>query len=236
MKIISQFKDFYDYKVAEYGMDETIVFDRRDPVLLIKNELLVNQSIFKEPTDTDALHSVLYVGNELVHIFSTKNHIYTHFDLENVTDLDAYSDYFLGSDDFKLKNGKSITITSYLYTQNNYSLYEQLHQNRSKNIYAVKNITRGSGKQLQWEDFSQKPLLLLRRLWHDSSSILLDANPFLAQAGIYIDPDFVWQNIVQFLSDLKSAAEKSPEVPNEQKITNKGFDKKTSFRPKMKKK
>ncbi|MFK8268294.1 hypothetical protein [Capnocytophaga cynodegmi] len=234
MRIISQFKDFYDWKVAEYGIDETLIFDRRDPVLLIKNGLLVNNNIFKEPTDTDALHSVLYVGNELVHIFSTKSHIYTHFDLENVTDLDAYSDYFLGSDDFKLKNGKNITITSYLYTQNNYSLYEQFHQSRTKNIYGVKDIVTHSGHKLQWEDFAQKPLLLLRRLWHNSS-ILLDSNPFLAQAGIYIDADFVWQNIVQFLSDLKSQTEKSPEVPNEQKIENKGFDKKTSFRPKMKK-
>lgn len=234
MKIISPFKDFYDYKVAEYGVDEMLIFDRRDPVLLTKNELLVNENIFNEPNDTDALHSVLYVGNELVHIFATQSHIYTHFDLENVADLDAYHDCFWGSDDFKLKNGNSITITSYLFTQNGYSLYEQLHQKRTHNIYDVKDIVTHSGHKLQWEDFAQKPLLLIRRLWRDSP-VLVAANPFLAQGGIYIDPDFVWRNIVQFLSDLKSQAEKSPEVSNEQKIENKGFDKKTSFRPKMKK-
>lgn len=234
MKIISPFKDFYDYKVSEYGMDEMLIFDRRDPVLLTKNELLVNEKIFNEPNDTDALHSALYVGNELVHIFTTQNHIYTHFDLENVADLDAYRDFFWENDDFKLKNGNSITITSYLFTQNSYSLYEQLHQKRANNIYGVKDIVTPSGYQLQWADFAQKPLLLIRRLWRDSP-VLVAANPFLAQGGIYIDPDFVWRNIVQFLSDLKSQAEKSPEVSNEQKIENKGFDKKTSFRPKMKK-
>ena len=29
MKIISKFKDFYDYKVAKYGMDEKLVYTRK---------------------------------------------------------------------------------------------------------------------------------------------------------------------------------------------------------------
>ena len=29
MKIISKFKDFYDFKVAKYGTDPILVFDRR---------------------------------------------------------------------------------------------------------------------------------------------------------------------------------------------------------------
>ena len=31
MKIISKFKDFYDHKVAKYGVDPVLVFDRRLP-------------------------------------------------------------------------------------------------------------------------------------------------------------------------------------------------------------
>ena len=31
MKIISKFKDFYDHKVAKYGIDPVLVFDRRHP-------------------------------------------------------------------------------------------------------------------------------------------------------------------------------------------------------------
>ena len=31
MKIISKFKDFYDHKVAKYGIDSVLVFDRRLP-------------------------------------------------------------------------------------------------------------------------------------------------------------------------------------------------------------
>ena len=29
MKIISKFKDFYDYKVAKYGVDEKLVYTRK---------------------------------------------------------------------------------------------------------------------------------------------------------------------------------------------------------------
>ena len=29
MKIISKFKDFYDYKVAKYGIDEKLVYTRK---------------------------------------------------------------------------------------------------------------------------------------------------------------------------------------------------------------
>lgn len=60
-------------------------------------------------------------------------------------------------------------------------------------------------------------------------------NPNLSAMGIFLDPDFVWKSLVEFLSFLKTEKEiSSDEVPNDEKIINKGFDKKTSFRPKMK--
>ena len=54
--------------------------------------------------------------------------------------------------------------------------------------------------------------------------------------GVYIDADFVWQSLVEFLSNKRSEKEISPEVSNENKILSKGFDLKTSFKPNMKKK
>ena len=50
----------------------------------------------------------------------------------------------------------------------------------------------------------------------------------------FIDADFVWQNIVAYLSQLKTDAETVPPMDNAAKIASKGFDGKTSFRPKMK--
>ena len=59
-------------------------------------------------------------------------------------------------------------------------------------------------------------------------------NPNLSQMGVYIDEDFIWQSLVEFLSNKRSEKEISPEVSNENKILSKGFDLKTSFRPNMK--
>ena len=59
-------------------------------------------------------------------------------------------------------------------------------------------------------------------------------NPQLSALGIYTDPDIVWQNICEYLSQLKSESETSPSVSDKAKIGNKGFDEKYSFRPKMK--
>ena len=61
-------------------------------------------------------------------------------------------------------------------------------------------------------------------------------NPNLSQMGVYIDEDFIWQSLVEFLSNKRSEKEISSEVSNENKILSKGFDLKTSFRPNMKKK
>ena len=70
----------------------------------------------------------------------------------------------------------------------------------------------------------------------DNSIYKITYNPNLSQMGIYFDEDFIWQSLVEFLSNKRSEKEISPEVSNENKILSKGFDLKTSFRPNMKKK
>ena len=61
-------------------------------------------------------------------------------------------------------------------------------------------------------------------------------NPILSKLGLYLDEDFIWQSLVDFLSNKRSEKEISPEVSNDNKILSKGFDLKTSFRPNIKKK
>ena len=39
MKIISKFKDNYDFMVSKYGLDETLVYDRRNSTLVAADEL-----------------------------------------------------------------------------------------------------------------------------------------------------------------------------------------------------
>ena len=39
MKIISKFKGNYDFMVSKYGLDETLVYDRRNSALVSADEL-----------------------------------------------------------------------------------------------------------------------------------------------------------------------------------------------------
>ena len=57
MKIISKFKDYYDYKVAEYGIDENLVYDRRLPPEVGMSLPQRSWLTFDAPTDDEALHS-----------------------------------------------------------------------------------------------------------------------------------------------------------------------------------
>ena len=59
-------------------------------------------------------------------------------------------------------------------------------------------------------------------------------NPQLSAMGLYLDADFVWQSLVEFLSAKKDAQAPAGAIPNDIKIASKGFDVKRSFRPKMK--
>ena len=86
-----------------------------------------------------------------------------------------------------------------------------------------------------------EPMLLIELIGESKSSRYLyiykfTYNPVLSKLGVYIDEDFIWQSLVEFLSNKRSEKEISPEVSNENKILSKGFDLKTSFRPNMKKK
>ena len=86
-----------------------------------------------------------------------------------------------------------------------------------------------------------EPMLLIELIGKSKSSRYLyiykfTYNPVLSKLGVYIDEDFIWQSLVEFLSNKRSEKEISPEVSNENKILSKGFDLKTSFRPNMKKK
>ena len=64
---------------------------------------------------------------------------------------------------------------------------------------------------------------------YQNSIYKITYNPNLSQMGIYFDEDFIWQSLVEFLSNKRSEKEISPEVSNENKILSKGFDLKTSL-------
>ena len=106
MKIISKFKDNYDFMVSKYGLDETLVYDRRSSTLVGADELWklneIDQIDFERKlggyrftdgkfinlnkTDVNEvlrlLHSIIFIGKKLVHIFAADGKIYTSLDLK----------------------------------------------------------------------------------------------------------------------------------------------------------
>jgi len=137
-------------------------------------------------------------------------------------------------------DGNTIVVNSIV----DMDLYEVLQMNRKtfynsfiKNEKDLLNIN-------EEDNFLNEPIVLIEFLEsvkdHDKrrnvSVYKRTYNPNLKELGLYFDEDFIWQSLVEFLSNKRSEKEISPEVSNENKILSKGFDLKTSFRPNMKKK
>ena len=243
MKIISKFKDFYDYKVAKYGVDEKLVYTR-----VTKNFRNSPRLFSINKTQPDYNNKILFVGDKIVIIFKTEEKLYTQFDLEDIELLKAKSSnvriknffYHMKDSELTFLDGNTIVVNSIV----DVDLYEMLQMGR-KTFY---NFFIKNEKDLlnidEEDNFLNEPIVLIEFLEnvtdHDnrrSTSVYKKTyNPNLSQMGIYIDEDFIWQSLVEFLSNKRSEKEISPEVSNENKILSKGFDLKTSFRPNMKKK
>ena len=107
MKIISKFKDFYDYKVAKYGVDEKLVYIRKTYCEYFQGffrdiniDYRISEDDFNKnlkddinPIDEKNIHKILFIGEKLIHLFFTENGVYTHFDIKNKEDLRKLSDF-----------------------------------------------------------------------------------------------------------------------------------------------
>ena len=246
MKIISKFKDFYDYKVAKYGVDEKLVYTRKTyceyfQVLIgyisnINIDYRISEDDFNKnlkddinPIDEKNIHKILFIGEKLIHLFFTENGVYTHFDAKKLdVSKGTYQSYC--SKEITFNDGRNFEITTdfgwhKLFSYDRKKLFPSMRIDKSDIIFnepmiLIEYFGKSYNKNLKYH----RPLYKFTY------------NPNLSQMGVYIDADFVWQSLVEFLSNKKSEKEISPEVSNENKILSKGFDLKTSFRPNMKKK
>ena len=243
MKIISKFKDNYDFMVSKYGLDETLIYDRRNSAPVSADELwrlsqadkpfLENAGLSykvrvgrdgKFVTDFYAckdmprlLHSVIFIGKNLVHIFATKGKIYTDFDLAE----NEREEMYFNGDILAFKDGFCAYIASRF--ESDILRFAAL---RASDPAALSSADRASEK----ENLSA-PIVLFKRT---QTTDFVAINPQLSAMGLYLDADFVWQSLVEFLSAQKDAEAPVGMVANEIKIASKGFDVKRSFRPKMK--
>ena len=100
MKIISKFKDFYDYKVAKYGMDEKLVYTRKTyseyferfviDVYTASDDRISEENFNKNLKENFEyfkginFHKILILGEKLIHLFFTENGVYTHLMQRNL--------------------------------------------------------------------------------------------------------------------------------------------------------
>ena len=255
MKIISKFKDFYDYKVTKYGVDEKLIYNRKtccDYYKIRFQYLNLHKNVPEKVSveDFDNIlkehikffnktnhNKILIVGEKIVHLFFTEDGVYTHFDIKNPKDIGGetiykYWAYYDGTKEITFNDGKKIEIH---ITFN--ELWDDFFNYDRKRFLSYLNISKE-------EVLFNEPIILVEYIGgidrkiarFDNSVYKATLNPNLLQMGIYFDEDFIWQSLVEFLSNKRSEREISPEVSNENKILSKGFDLKTSFRPNMKKK
>jgi len=253
MKIISKFRDFYDYKVAKYGVDEKLVYTRKTyceyyetnfiSIYTSSDDRILEENFNKnlkeevEYFKRNNCHKILILGEKLIHLFFTEDGIYTHFDIKNPKDIAGetiykYWAYYDGTKEITFNDGKKIEIhIAFEELWNDFFNYDR------KRFLSYLNTSKE-------EVLFNEPMILVEYIGgidrkiarYDNSVYKFTYNPNLSQMGVYIDEDFIWQSLVEFLSNKRSEKEISSEVSNENKILSKGFDLKTSFRPNMKKK
>ena len=247
MKIISKFKDFYDYKVAKYGVDEKLVYTRKTYCEYYKKFVIdvytgsdnrISEENFNknlkenfEYSQGINFHKILFIGEKLIHLFFTENGVYTHFDAKNLdVSKGTYQSYY--SKEITFNDERNFEIT----TDFGYA-WDKLFSYDRKKLFSSMRIDKS-------DIIFNEPMILIeyfgksynKNLKYHRPLYKFTYNPNLSQMGVYIDEDFIWQSLVEFLSNKRSEKEIIPEVSNENKILSKGFDLKSSFRPNMKKK
>ena len=127
MKIISRFKDFYDYKVVKYGMDEKLVYTRKTYCEYYKKFLIdvytgsdnrISEENFNKNLKENFeyfkginFHKILILGEKLIHLFFTENGVYTHFDAKKLdVSKGTYQSYY--SKEITFNDGRNFEITT----------------------------------------------------------------------------------------------------------------------------
>ncbi|WP_298978952.1 hypothetical protein [uncultured Campylobacter sp.] len=254
MKIISKFKDNYDFMVSKYGLDETLVYDRRNSTLVGADELWRldegDKKVFERKlsgyrfirgkfinwskTDVNKLprllHSVIFIGKNLVHIFASQSKIYTSLEFDETELRRQYQN----DRTLSFSDGFRAHIVSWLSkmigkqaTREEILQLVALEDDRKTTL---KNIVRDD-KIISKDEILSAPIVFFKLTQSIHTAAI---NPQLNAMGFYLDADFVWQSLVEFLSAKKDASAPAGTIPNDIKITSKGFDVKRSFRPKMK--
>lgn len=231
MKIIDKHKDYYDYIVGLYGLDNKVVYDRRDSVVIDKNidkELdyysILNFRNHGNKNNTFGIKKLMqcFCNKKLSWNDSSPWHSYSDDEKAHVFYFALQVGYYKYT--FKvirqIVNGK-LDIKYELYSKD----YLRIEYYSDAPIYLI---------SMEVDFLERKPkddLSYDRRQGVTYPKPAIIENPILKNTFIsgFISPYDMWNNIYNYLisvSDKKIIDTRT----NDQHIESNGFDKKISFR------
>lgn len=206
MKVISKYKDYYDYLVSVYGIDEHLVLDRR--VITKRDQVIISDEpkLFREKIS-------FYICGMLIEGYRVGEDMYFFEELRQFAKKQP---------EWYSRHRPSDIVTLEINTLLSHFPYDEFRTKMVKDIHEVNRK-------------NDCPVLVSAHQRRPEEHTM--PFPKLSDYGIprVLPADDIFKMLTQWLSDRKSAAENvETKVTDEQKIQNKGFDKKRSFRPKMK--
>lgn len=216
MKILSKYKDYYDYLTGIYGEDPLIVLDRRNykqPDWTFNHR----HGYINEPISTKY---TLFIGGWLVDFIHYDNQFYYGEDVLNIPDLKLKENYYLGFN----KNIYSNEL------RNDFWIFHQDGNSNPLKIF----------KKPIKIDFNVNFLEIIALIKFDYNYKLekydcIVTYPYLKLSDIqlnkFISAETIYQWIYNYISEQNLQKEQHQDLRTDiQKLEGKGFDKKISFR------
>lgn len=218
MKIISKYKDYYDYLVGIYGSDTKLILDRTKAEK-IDISRYNNGTILKLILANKEYHGIYY--NHKVYWPNEVDQLFTICTSKSA-----------GWRLPKHHNDADCIIIN---------LNDKFNLTPSANNY----ISLINGRTVDCNDICTMTISYVKYSYRSRFSYILGHNdnniihyPILSDINFYtrLSPEECWIEISNFLSNKISSMElQSTPIDNDIKIQSAGFDLKTSFRPKIKK-
>ena len=224
MKIISNYKDYYDHLTGIYGVDPLVVYDRRshfyDSSLEKKNVSSVTvfqpRTLDENFTENSIETVVLFIAGKEYMLLSRNGKLYVT--LEEMLNLKSMVENNVSSRSYTENHSK---IVQALKVTHDYEIRSGWRS--SKYWHSLQRHFRGEDVRLRANEQTRCPSLLCTNDGYLS-------NPKLSsfRMGSLVSAHDMYMIITEFLS------KKDPNVPSSpvdmNRYESKGFDKKTSFR------
>lgn len=202
MKVITKYKDYYDYLVGEYGIDPIMVYDRR-PEKLKKWEMeYSNLNGWTYPT----LHKFSICGNYFA-LYSYKNNFY-----HTISELVKLSKILEKDGEDQLWNRWGFNNKPIKGAKNHF----EKHNGKSNLNYYFREpiLVNDTYGELKFKNGSYSVPLLKTYPYFPSN--------YPAKQ--------IWQEVYAFISYLKDHPEIPNKLTDLEKLNSYGFDEKKSFR------